>query len=73
MTSISPLAGSVIIENRVQRIVAEASSHRSAIPAGRQIGEMEVVGDTKYRGIGIGSILIHELTGTAQDLGDSGL
>ena len=51
-------------------IVADATLHRSRAPARRHVGELRIVVDPDYRGSGLGSRLIQELTiiGKALDL-----
>ncbi len=52
------------------RIVADATLHRSRAPARRHIGEIRVVVDPDFRGEGLGPRMIHELVdiGTAIEL-----
>ncbi len=47
------------------RVVADATLTRYHTPAGGEEGEVRVVVDAEYRGRGLGSILIRELTVTA--------
>ncbi len=42
-------------------IVADATLHRSRVPARRHVGELRVVVDPDFRSKGLGSRLIHEL------------
>ena len=50
------------------RIVADSTLHVSQIPARRHIGELRIVVDVKYRGMGLGGIMIGELISVAEDI-----
>ena len=50
------------------RILADATLHRSRRAARRHIGEIRVVVDPEYRGRGLGVRLIHELVQLGRDL-----
>ena len=50
-------------------IVADATLHRSRALARRHIGELRVVVDPAYRGVGLGRRLIRELLDVAVELG----
>ena len=51
------------------RIVADATLHRSRTAARRHVGEIRVVVDPDYREVGLGRRLIRELLDTASELG----
>ena len=51
------------------RIVADATLHRSRATARRHVGEIRVVVDPDYREVGLGRRLIRELLDTAAELG----
>ena len=51
------------------RIIADATLHRSRAPARRHVGEIRVVVDPEFRSKGLGSRLIQELTGLAKAAG----
>ena len=51
------------------RIVADATLHRSRASARRHVGELRVVVDPDYREVGLGRRLIRELLDTAAELG----
>ena len=51
------------------RIIADATLHRSRAPARRHIGEFRVVVDPAYREVGLGSRIIRELFEIAVELG----
>ncbi len=50
------------------RILADATLHRSRRAARRHVGEIRVVVDPEYRGRGLGVRLIHELVQLGRDL-----
>ena len=51
------------------RIIADATLHRSRSMARRHVGELRVVVDPDYREVGLGRRLIRELLDIASDLG----
>ena len=51
------------------RIIADATLHRSRSMARRHVGELRVVVDPDYREVGLGRRLIRELLDIAADLG----
>ena len=51
-----------------ERILADATLHRSRRAARRHVGEIRVVVDPEYRGRGLGVRLIHELIQLGRDL-----
>ena len=51
------------------RIVADATLHRSRTAARRHVGEIRVVVGPDYREVGLGRRLIRELLDTASELG----
>lgn len=51
-----------------ERILADATLHRSRRAARRHVGEIRVVVDPEYRGRGLGVRLIHELIQIGRDL-----
>ncbi len=51
------------------RILADATLHRSRRAARRHVGELRIVVDPEYRGRGLGVRLIHELIQIGRDLG----
>ena len=50
------------------RIVADATLHRSRAPARRHVGELRIVVDPDYRGMGLGSRLTQELVEVGKSL-----
>ena len=52
-----------------ERIVADATLHRSRAMARHHLGEMRVVVDPAYREVGLGRRLIREILDIAADLG----
>ncbi|MFQ6030251.1 MAG: GNAT family N-acetyltransferase [Dehalococcoidia bacterium] len=51
------------------KIIADATLHRSRAPARRHVGELRIVVDPAYREVGLGRRLIRELLDVAADLG----
>lgn len=51
------------------KIVADGTLHRSRSPARRHVGELRIVVDPEYRGMGIGTRLVQELIDVGRGLG----
>jgi len=58
-----------IVATTGDRIIADATLHRSRCPAMRHSGELRVVVDPDYRDAGLGGRLIRELLDIASELG----
>lgn len=57
-----------LVAEAEDRILADATLHRSRRAARRHVGELRVVVDPDYRGRGLGVRLIHELVQLGRDL-----
>ncbi len=57
-----------LVAEAENRILADATLHRSRRAARRHVGELRVVVDPDYRGRGLGVRLIHELVQLGRDL-----